>query len=295
MFGWASRPQPAPTVISQLTILAPGLLGGSIARAAREKEVARRIVIWARRPEARPALAAQPWCDLAAESPELAVRSAALVVIAAPVDAILPLAAQVAAHLAPGAVVTDVGSVKAKISSEGPAAVGVSAHFVGSHPMAGSEQTGWEHGSAKLFERRTCFVTPQPATDHHALTLVSHFWRDLGGEVATVEPQLHDEIVAHISHLPQALASALCAFLAGKDSSWRDFAGSGLRDTTRIAGSDPKLWRTILQQNREPVLAALRQFQQELSGLEAALSNGDWKAVTDLLARGQAYRRGLRI
>ena len=281
-------------MITQLTILAPGLLGGSIARAAREKEIARRIVIWARRPESRVALAAQPWCDAAAESPEAAVRSAGLVVIAAPVDAIIPLAAQIGPHLAAGAVVTDVGSVKGRIAREGPAAVGKTAHFVGSHPMAGSELTGWEHGSGTLFAGRTCFVTPLPATDHHAITTVSHFWSELGGEVVTVDPDLHDKIVAHISHLPQALASTLCAFLATQDPAWRDWAGGGLRDTTRIAGSDPKLWRTIFEQNREPVLAALRQFQGELAGLEQAMARNDWEAVTAVLARGQAYRKKVR-
>jgi cyclohexadieny/prephenate dehydrogenase len=292
---WASRPSPLPRpVISQLTILAPGLLGGSIARAAREREVARRIVIWARRPETRPALAAQPWCDLAAESAEAAVHAATLVVIAAPVDAILTLAKQIAPHLARDAVVTDVGSVKGHIAQEGPAAVGKAAHFVGSHPMAGSEKTGWEHGSATLFDRRTCFVTPVPSSDRHAMTVVSHFWRDLGGEVATVDPDLHDRIVAHISHLPQALASTLCAFLATQDPAWRNWAGGGLKDTTRIAGSDPQLWRSIFEQNREPLLAALRQFQSELGGLERALTAGDWAAVTAVLARGQEYRQNLR-
>jgi prephenate dehydrogenase len=281
-------------VIAQLTILAPGLLGGSIARAAREKQVARRIVIWARRPETRSALAAQSWCDLAAESPEAAVRTAALVVIAAPVDAIIPLAAQIGPHLGDGGVVTDVGSVKGRIAREGPVAVGPGAQFVGSHPMAGSEQTGWEHGTGALFEGRTCFVTPLSNTNANAVAMVSHFWQDLGGKVATVDPDLHDQIVAHISHLPQALASTLCAFLSTQDPAWRDWAGGGLRDTTRIAGSDPKLWRAIFEQNREPVLIALRQFQRELAGLEQAMTKNDWEAVTAVLARGQAYRQKFR-
>jgi prephenate dehydrogenase len=159
--------------------------------------------------------------------------------------------------------------------------------------MAGSEKTGWEHGSSTLFQQRTCFVTPLPESDPAATALVSRFWEDLGGVVAAVTPDLHDEIVAHISHLPQVLASTLCSLLAAKDPAWRGYAGGGLRDTTRIAASDPELWRSILQQNQQPVLAALRQFQTELSGFEAALAAGDWSAVTALLGRGQAYRRGL--
>jgi prephenate dehydrogenase len=167
-------------------------------------------------------------------------------------------------------------------------------HFVGSHPMAGSEKTGWEHASATLFERRTCFVTPGPHTDAKAAATVTRFWHDLGGEPVTVAPDKHDEIVAHISHLPQVLASSLCSFLAGKDPAWRNHAGGGLRDTTRIAGSDPQLWRTILEQNRDEVLLALRQYQEELHAFQIALANRDYHEVTARLERGRAYRDKFR-
>jgi len=281
-------------MLDQITILAPGLLGGSVARAAHARGVARKIVIWARRPETRLALAAEPWCSATAESPEAAVAGADLVVIAAPVDRIVPLVRQVARHLGPGAAVCDVGSVKAEISREGHAALGAAAAFVGAHPMAGSEQTGWEHGSPTLFERRICFLTPLPETAPAALARVAAFWKDLGAEVVTVDPDRHDEIVAHISHLPQVLASALCAFLATRDPSWRNYAGGGLRDTTRIAASDPQLWRTILEQNRDEVLRALRGFQDDLQALQAALANRDYLEVTARLERGRAYRNQFR-
>ena len=117
---------------------------------------------------------------------------------------------------------------------------------------------------------------------------------DLGATTTTVAPARHDEIVAHISHLPQILASTLCAFLAQRDPAWRDFAGGGLRDTTRIAGSDPQLWRTILEQNRTEVLGALQHYQAELNRFEKALVAGDYAALTEQLQRGQDYRRGLR-
>ena len=280
-------------MVEQLTILAPGLLGGSVAQAARARQLARRIVIWARRPETRRALAGQPWCDAAVETLESAGRGSSLVVIAAPVDAIVPLARQIAPHLPPGALVTDVGSVKGKIAREGQAAV-PSGHFIGAHPMAGSEKTGWEHGSPTLFERRTCFVTPLAGSDAQALAAVSEFWRGLGSEVVTVDPDRHDEIVAHISHLPQTVASCLCSFLATKDPSWKHYAGGGLRDTTRIAASDPQLWRTILEQNRGPVLQALRDYQAELAAFESALSRGDWADITSRMGRGKAYRDQFR-
>ncbi len=283
-----------PPVLQQLTILAPGLLGGSVARAARQNGAARRIVIWARRPETRLALRSQPWCDAVADTPEDAARGASLVVIAAPVDQIVPLARQIAAALPPDALVTDVGSVKGEISRLGHAALAGRARFVGAHPMAGSEKTGWEHGTAELFRHRTCFVTPLPGTDPAAATAVAAFWQALGAEVVTVGADEHDEIVAHISHLPQVLASNLCAFLAQKNPAWRNHAGNGLRDTTRIAGSDAHLWRTILEQNRDEVLRALRKFQEELHGFQIALSNRDYVEVVARLERGKAYRDQFR-
>jgi cyclohexadieny/prephenate dehydrogenase len=284
----------AETMLDQLTILAPGLLGGSVARAAKARGAARRIVVWARRPETRLALGDQAWCSAVAATPEEAVAGSDFVVIAAPVDRIVPLVRQVAAFVKDGAVVCDVGSVKGEISRMGHEALNGKAHFVGAHPMAGSEKTGWEHGNADLFEGRTCFVTPVGATLPDAVTKVVSFWRDLGAEVVTIDPDRHDEIVAHISHLPQILASSLCAFLATRDPGWRNFAGSGLRDTTRIAGSDAKLWTAILEDNRDEVLRALRGFQDDLQGLQAALANRDFVEVAARLERGRAYRDKFR-
>jgi len=281
---------PGVAAQAQLTVLAPGLLGGSVARAAREQGAAQRIVIWARRPETRLALRTQPWCDAVADTPAEAVREASFVVVAAPVDRIVALVRQIAPALPPGAIVTDVGSVKAEIVRFGQAALAPRAHFIGSHPMAGSEKTGWEHGSATLFARRTCFVTPTAATDARALEAVAEFWHTLGAEVVTLEADRHDEIVAHISHLPQVLASTLCSFLARQDAGWRNHAGGGLRDTTRIAGSDPHLWRTILEQNRDEVLRALRLYQEELHAFQIALANRDYAEIVSRLERGKAYR-----
>jgi cyclohexadieny/prephenate dehydrogenase len=281
-------------VVNQLTILAPGLLGASVARAARARSVAKRIVLWARRPDARAKLREQPWCDAVADSPEDAVREATLVVVAAPVDHIVPLVRQFAGALAPGAIVTDVGSVKGDIARLGNAALGSRAHFVGAHPMAGSEKTGWEHGSAEMFEHRTCFVTPAVESDATAVATVVEFWRALGAEVVTVDPDRHDEIVAHISHLPQVVASSLCSFLAQKNPAWRNYAGGGLRDTTRIASSDAQLWRSILEQNRDEVLRALRQFEEELHAFQIALANRDYVEVVARLERGKAYRDQFR-
>jgi len=281
-------------VFDRISILAPGLLGGSVAQAARHYGAARQVTLWARRPETRLQLREQPWCDAAPDTPAAAVQGAQLVVICAPVDRIVPLTGEIAPALAPGAIVTDVGSVKGEICRLGSARVPAGTHFVGSHPMAGSEKTGWEHAKPDLFVRRTVFVTPLPGTEPAAAERVAAFWRALEADVATVEPDAHDEIVANISHLPQVLASALCAALAKRDVRWRNFAGGGLRDTTRIAASDPKLWKTILEQNRDEVLRALRAYQDELHGLERALANRDWFEAQAILERGKAYRDQFR-
>jgi prephenate dehydrogenase len=134
-------------------------------------------------------------------------------------------------------------------------------------------------------------VTPLAITSVEATAAVVKFWRDLGAQPVTVAPEQHDEIVAHISHLPQILASTLCAFLAQRDTTWRGYAGGGLRDTTRIAGSDPDLWRTILEQNRDEVLLSLQRYQDELSTFQKALAECDYITVVDRLKRGQDYRR----
>ncbi len=281
-------------VFAQLTILAPGLLGGSVAMAARRRGLARRIVLGSRRPENRLRLRGQKWCDAVCETPDEAVRGADLVVLAAPVDAIVPLAEAVGKGLATGTLVTDVGSVKGEIARLCPAALAPGAHFVGSHPMAGSEKSGWEHASETLFEQRTCFVTPRPDSDPGAVGAVAGFWGGLGAEVTTIDPDAHDEIVANISHLPQVAPAAHFHQLARKNAGWRAFAGGGLRDTTRIGAGDPTMWIGILRQNREEILRAVREYQDELHAFQTALANGDFAEIRARLERGKAYRDGFR-
>ena len=282
-------------VIDHLAILAPGLLGASVAKAARARGLAGKITVWARRPEVRAAIRAQDWVDHVAESPEEAASRAQLVVLAAPVDKIIELDRVVAPHLRSGAIVTDVGSVKGPVcAAPPPHARTQGAVFIGSHPMAGSEKTGWEHGSANLFENRVTFLTPTPDTPASALTTLENFWRGCGGTVVCVPPLRHDEIVAHVSHLPQAAATSLACALAGKDGQWRHLAGNGLRDTTRIAASDATMWIEIFQHNRDAVLHALSAYEGELVAFRRALEQADWAEVRARLERGKEWRDGFR-
>ncbi len=285
-------------MVEQLTILAPGLLGASVAMAARRFGVARRIVVWARRPEVRVQLETSPWCDAVCATPEEAARGAALVVICAPVENIPPLAAAIRPHLGAGSIVTDVGSVKGELCRHASApysADGSGPVFIGSHPMAGSEKCGHEAGCAELFQGRSCFVTPFDHTPSAAVETLVRFWRALGCEVVTMHPDRHDEIVAHVSHLPHLAAACMCALLAGKPNDWRNLAGPGLRDTTRVASGDPKLWRGILHENRDEVLRALRAYQDELQALHAALANRNDLELLAILERGKAWRDKLRL
>lgn len=282
-------------MFDSITVLAPGLLGASVAKAARSRGVARHIRVWSRRVETRTELRNVAWCDAVLDTPAEAARDSQLVVICAPVEHIVPLVEQIAPALADGSVVTDVGSVKSALcrGSQG-ALAGRRATFVGAHPMAGSERTGHAHADAELFRGRPCFVTPLPDAAPAAIDAVVRFWRALDAVVVTESPERHDEIVAHISHLPHVIASALCSLLAQRDPRWRDLAGPGLRDTTRIAASDSDLWRGIFEQNREEVLRAISAFEDELAALRAALANDDMFAVRAILERGRVYRSGLR-
>ncbi len=282
-------------MFEQITILGPGLLGASLAMAVKNRGLAGRVVAWSRRPETRAKCLDQPWCDSVEEAAEAAVRGSDLVVVCTPVQTIAPLVEQIRPGLAEHALVTDVGSTKSLICrrcgsllADGPA------RFIGSHPMAGSEQTGMEHARADLFERAACLVTPLDDAPDTAIARLLEFWKALGMLVHTVSPETHDEIVAHVSHLPHLLASTLCAYLATRDPDWRNYAGGGLRDSTRIASGDPVLWQQIFGENREELIRALDGFEQELQRLKAALLNNDPLQVTAALEQGKQYRDRLR-
>lgn len=234
------------------------------------------------------------WCDEAVESLNSAVEEADIVVVCTPVDRIIEVIQTISDDLRPDAVVTDVGSVKGEICRLASYALKNGAQFVGSHPMAGSEKSGMEHASADLFVDRPCFVTPLEKAPTESVDRIVSFWTSIGAEVVTLSPNRHDEIVAHISHLPHLAASALCSLLAGHDPSWRHYAGGGLRDTTRVASGSPSLWLEILFQNRDEVLRALASYQDELQEFHAALSNRDTLQLKALLERGKDFRDQFR-
>ncbi len=277
-------------MFARVAILGPGLLGSSLGRAVKAYGLAGAVSVWARRPESRVAAEAEPWCDAVSADPAEAAAGADLVVVCTPVTSILPLLERAASGIAAGALVTDVGSTKSLICRHGRALMPTAAHFIGSHPMAGSEKTGMAHGRAELFDGAACLVTPLPEDPEPEVERLLRFWAALGMRVRTVSPERHDEIVANISHLPHLLASALCAHLADNDADWREFGGNGLRDTTRVAAGDPGLWREIVSHNREEILRALQAFENQLEHLRSLIANQQDSQLEALLAKGKTYR-----
>lgn len=280
-------------MFDQITILGPGLLGASIGIAARERGLAKKIVSWSRRAETRANCLNQAWCDEVFDSPEAACRKSQFVVICTPVQTIVPLLSSIATELDQGTLITDVGSTKSRICREAKGVDLGAATFVGSHPMAGSEQTGMAHARGDLFNAAACIVTPLEETASEKVVQITAFWEALSMQVTHASPERHDEIVAHISHLPHLLASALCSFLAAKDPDWKALAGKGLQDTTRIASGDPDLWRQILESNREEVVRAINGLEEEIHQIKSALINEDAATLNQRLERGKNYRDNL--
>jgi prephenate dehydrogenase len=277
-------------MFDQITILGPGLLGASIGIAARERGLAKRIVSWSRRVETRANCLKQSWCSDVFDCPEAACKGSQLVIVCTPVQTIVPLLTRLSKGLESGALITDVGSTKSRICREAKGVDLGDATFIGSHPMAGSEQTGMAHARGDLFDTAACIVTPLEDTPAQQAGRIAAFWEALGMQVTHVSPERHDEIVAHISHLPHLLASALCSFLAGKAPAWKSLAGKGLLDTTRIASGDPELWQQILESNRDEVVRAINGLEEEIHQIKSALINQNTASLKQRLERGKNFR-----
>lgn len=274
-------------MIRRLAILGLGLLGGSIALAARSRGIAAQVV-GSGRSRASVAAADRSGAFDAVVEVDAAVRDADLVVLATPVSAMAGVLRRAASSLAPGCVVTDVGSVKGVVTETLPGLLGPGASFVGSHPMAGSHERGMGHARADLFENAVCIVTPTAGSDASAVAKVEAFWAGLGARVARLDPESHDAAVAWVSHVPHALAFAFAAALHDAPPGATDLAGPGFRDFTRIARSDAELWSEILTLNRKALAGPLQRFSQRLAELGRALEAGDSDAVARLLSEARA-------
>jgi len=217
------------------------------------------------------------------------VAEADLIIVCTPVAEIVDHVRSVAAAAPRGALITDAGSTKGWIVGQLAADLAPGARFVGSHPLAGSERSGAAHADADLFAGRVAVLTPTPATPQTDVAETARLWQGLGAVVCELSPEAHDRTLAATSHVPHLVAYALAASVPEAD--W-PFAGGGLRDTTRIAGSDPDLWRQIFATNREEVLCALERYERELAALHEALQQRDDARLSDLLQQAKRRREG---
>lgn len=274
--------------LRRVTVIGLGLLGGSVAAAARRRGVAREVVGAARRPETRRRALETGSVDRAEGDPRRAVEGADLVVLATPVAAMAAITREIAPALAPGAVLTDVGSVKAPLAETLPGLLPAGRRYVGAHPMAGSHLRGLEHARADLLEGAACVVTPTPESDPEAVERTASFWAALGARVVRRDPAAHDREVAWMSHVPHALAFAFARALEAAPGGCAEVAGSGFRDFVRIARSDPELWSEILVANRKALAGPLQHGAERLAELARVLETGDAEALARWLAEARA-------
>ncbi len=277
--------------LKRLSVLGVGLLGGSIGMAVKSRIRGCVVTGYGHRPETLRAALLREAIDEAYDDPRDAVRDADLVILCTPVGLLCPLLDQILPGLAPGAAVTDVGSTKRSIVHHADAQLArlsKKVHFVGSHPMAGSEKRGVQFADAELFNEATCVLTPSALTDPQALADVDAFWSTLGMKTLRMSPEEHDRRAADVSHLPHAVAAALVDIQTGDSLA---FAGKGFTDTTRIAGGDGGLWRDILLDNRDNLRVSLSKLQASLATLLSALDASDADAVQQWLDTAAEKRR----
>jgi cyclohexadieny/prephenate dehydrogenase len=287
---------PAPQ-FNKLALIGFGLIGGSIARAARAQNLVGKIVTSARSEKTRARVKELGIVDDVVETNAEAVRDADLVILCIPVGACGPVTQEIAADLKTGAIISDVGSVKGAVVKDIAPHLPAGVHFVPAHPVAGTENSGPDSGFAELFINRWCILTPPEGTDAAAVERLRAFWAAIGAKVETMTPDHHDLVLAITSHLPHLIAYTIVGTadeLAQVTSSEvMKFSAGGFRDFTRIAASDPTMWRDVFLNNKDAVLEMLGTFNEDLAKLTRAIRRGDGEALYEHFARTRAIRRGI--
>ncbi len=285
------------TLFNRLALIGVGLIGSSIARAAKAQNAVGSIVATARSPETRRRVAELGIADQVVETNAAAVEGADLVIVCIPVGACGPVAQEIGPHLAPGVILSDVGSVKGTVVRDMSPHLPKNVHFVPAHPVAGTEYSGPDAGFAELFVNRWCILTPSDGTDPAATEKLARFWRLLGANVDTMAPDHHDLVLAVTSHLPHLIAYTIVGTADELETVTRSevlkFSAGGFRDFTRIAASDPTMWRDVFLANKEAVLEMLGRFNEDISLLTKAIRNGDGDTLFEHFARTRAIRKGI--
>ncbi len=286
-----------PAIFERIAIIGMGLIGSSIARAAREKGAAGRIQATDMSEAVNARVLELGIADSATTDAVQAVKDADLVILCVPVGANGAVAEALAAHLKSGAIVSDVGSVKGAVVKAVQTHLPAGVHFVPAHPVAGTEHSGPDAGFASLFDGKWCILTPPEGTDSEAIAKVRAFWEAFGSKVEVMTPEHHDLVLAVTSHIPHLIAYNIVGtaddLAQVTQSEVIKFSAGGFRDFTRIAASDPTMWRDVFLHNREAVLEVLGRFQEDLFSLQRAIRWGEGDKLFDLFSRTRDIRRDI--
>lgn len=292
----APSPDKAP-LFGRVALIGLGLIGSSLAWAMKRDGVAREITGYARSPATRETAARLGFADRICDSAAEAARGADLVVLCVPVGAMAAVAAEIAPALSPGAIVTDVGSVKGAVIAAVAPHLPEGAAFVPAHPLAGTEHSGPEAGFAELFDNRWCILTPPHSAPRRAVEKVRELWERAGANVDEMTPEHHDLVLAVTSHTPHLIAYTMVGVADDMrrvtKSEVIKYSAAGFRDFTRIAASDPTMWRDVFLTNREATLEILGRFTEELFALQRAIRTGDGDHLFEYFTRTRAIRRGI--
>ena len=280
----------------RIAIIGFGLIGSSLARAIRKAGIAGEIVAIDRDEAVRARVAELGLADRVVAGPE-GVEGADFVILCVPVRANAGVAEAIAPHLAPGAIVSDVGSVKGAVVRDVAPLLPASVHFVPAHPVAGTEHSGPDAGFAELFVNRWSILTPPPEASPEAIARVRAFWEAIGSNVEVMTPEHHDLVLAITSHVPHLIAYNIVGTAADMEKVTQGevikFSAGGFRDFTRIAASDPTMWRDVFLTNKDAVLEMLGRFSEDLLALQRMIRWGDGDALHALFTRTRAIRRGI--
>jgi prephenate dehydrogenase len=284
-------------LFKQMTIAGVGLIGGSLALVAKRERLVNRVIGFGRTQANLDIAKARGMIDVATRDPEQAARGSDLVLLAVPILTMRATLENMLAHLAPAAIVTDVGSVKGWVVRELEPLIRPPATLVAAHPLAGKETTGAAAADPELFRDRRVIITPSATTSEAAIIKIEKLWTATGARVERMDPDLHDALLARSSHLPQIVSSALAAALLDErvgGLSAEEFGAGGLRDVTRLAGSSWEMWRDIFATNRNALRSALQRFAATFEEFERTIDAGDIEALETLFERGRRMRAKIR-
>jgi cyclohexadieny/prephenate dehydrogenase len=290
------KPALAEPLIGRLAIVGIGLIGGSILHAARKRGLARETIAYDGSAEVRGRARDIGMADRVVETPG-EIATADVVILCVPVGAMAEVAAGIAPLMKPGAIISDVGSVKGAVVAAVQPHLPEGVWLVPAHPVAGTEQSGPDSGFATLFVGRWCILTPPEGTDAGAVDLMQRLWSELGSNVELMSPAHHDLVLAITSHVPHLIAYNIVGTAADLEEVTQSevikFSAGGFRDFTRIAASDPTMWRDVFLNNKEAVLEMLGRFNEDLAALQRMIRWGDGQGLFDLFTRTRAIRRSI--